>query len=79
MIPKWEPHARMGIYVGCSPACASNVALILNPRTGHVSPQFHIVFDEDFTMVQYLWTTSVPPHWADLVRSLAVIQTYTEH
>jgi hypothetical protein len=62
MIPKWEPHARMGIYVGRSPAHASNVALILDPRTGHVSPQFHAVFNDDFTMVQYLWTTTVPPH-----------------
>ena len=38
----------MGIYVGRSPSHASNVALILNPRTGHVSPQFHVVFDDDF-------------------------------
>jgi hypothetical protein len=79
MIPKWKPRARMGIYVGRSPTHASNVALILNPRTGHVSPQFHIVFDDDFTTVQYLQTTTVPPHWADLVHSLATIQTYTEH
>jgi hypothetical protein len=78
MIPKWEPRARMGIYAGRSSAHASNVALILNPRTGHVSPQFHVVFDDDFTMVQYLWTTTVPPYWADLVHSLATIQTYTE-
>ncbi len=28
--PKWEPHARMGIYVGQSPLHASNFALILN-------------------------------------------------
>ncbi len=79
MIPKWEPRARMGIYVGRSPTHASNVALILNPRTGHGSLQFHVVFDGDFTTVQYLWTTTVPPHWADLMRSLATIQTYTEH
>ena len=38
MIPKWEPRARMGIYVGRSPLHASNVALVLNPRTGHVLP-----------------------------------------
>ncbi len=79
MIPKWEPRVRMGIYVGCSPAHASNVALILNPMTGHVSPQFHVVFDDDFTTVQHVQTTTVPPHWADLVHSLATIQTYTEH
>jgi hypothetical protein len=62
MIPKWEPRARMGIYVGHSPARASNVALILNPRTGHVSPQFHIVFNNDLTMVQYLWGQLLFPH-----------------
>jgi hypothetical protein len=77
MIPKWELRARMGIYVGRSPAHALNVALILNPRTGHVSPQFHVVFNDDFTTVQYLRTTTVPPHWADLVRLLAIIQIYT--
>jgi len=68
----------MGIYVGRSPSHASNVALILNPRTGHVSPQFHIVFNDDFTTVPYLRTGTVPPHWADLVRSSATIQMYTE-
>jgi hypothetical protein len=77
-VPKWEPHAQMGIYVGCSSSHASNVALILNPRTGHVSPQFHIVFDDNFTTVQYLCTGMVLLHWADLVRSSAIIQMYTE-
>jgi hypothetical protein len=68
----------MGIYVGCSPSYTSNIELILNPRTGHVSPQFHVVFNDDFTMVPYLCTSMVPPHWADLVRSSAMIQMYTE-
>ena len=78
MIPKWEPRARMGIYVGRSPSHASNVALVLNPRTGHVSPQFHVVFDDDFTTVEYLRKMTVPPHWAELVRSSADVQLYTE-
>ncbi len=77
-IPKWESCPWMGIYVGCSPSHASNVALILNPRTGHVSPQLHVVFDDDFTTVQYLCTSTVPPHWTDLVHSSAMIQMYTE-
>jgi hypothetical protein len=68
----------MGIYVGRSPSHASNVALILNQRTGHISPQFHFVFDDDFTKVQYLCFGMVPPHWADLVYSSATIQMYTE-
>ena len=42
--PKWEPRSRLGIYVGHSPSHAGSVALVLNPRTGHVSPQYHVVF-----------------------------------
>jgi hypothetical protein len=68
----------MGIYVGRSPSHASNVALVLNPKTGHVSPQFHVVFDGDFTTVPYLRSTTVPPHWAELVHSSATIEMYTE-
>jgi hypothetical protein len=79
MIPKWEPRACMGIYVGQSPSHASNVALVLIPRTGHILPQSHVVFDDDFTTVEYLRKMTVPPHWAELVCSSAEIQLYTEH
>ena len=52
--PKWDPRSRLGIYVGHSPAHAGSVALVLNPSTGHVSPQYHIAFDDDFTTVPNL-------------------------
>ncbi len=58
----------MGIYVGRSQHHAGNVALVLNPKTGLVSPQFHVVFDDDFTTVPHLRKGTVPPNWADLVR-----------
>ena len=45
---KWEQRARIGIYLGHSPFHAGSVALVLNPRTGLVSPQFHVVFDDNF-------------------------------
>jgi hypothetical protein len=77
-IPKWGHRARMGIYVGRSPSHASNVALILNPRTGLVSPQFHVVYDNDFTTVPYLRTAAVPLHWAELVCISSTIALYTE-
>jgi hypothetical protein len=38
MVPKWEPQAQMGLYVGRLPSHAANIALIFDPRTGHVSP-----------------------------------------
>jgi hypothetical protein len=77
-IPKWEPRARMVIYVGVSPSHASNVALILNPHMGHVLPQFHVLYDDDFTTVPYLCTATVPNHWAKLLRAFSKIALYTE-
>ena len=61
MVLKWDSWARMGIYVGRSPSHASSVGLILNPRTGHISPQYHVVYDNDFTTVPYLRSETVPP------------------
>ena len=45
-LPKWEPRSRLGIFVGHSSEHASDVTLVLNPRTGLVSPQYHVVFDD---------------------------------
>ena len=45
-LPKWSSRSRLGVYLGASPNHARSVALILNPRTGHVSPQFHVKFDD---------------------------------
>ena len=42
---KWEPHSIMGVYLGHSQFHAGSVALVLNPLTGPVSPQYHVVFD----------------------------------
>ena len=52
--PKWEPRSHSGIYLGHSPCHAGSVALVLNLKTGLVSPQFHLVFDDEFTTVPYL-------------------------
>ena len=67
--PKWEPRARTGVYLGHSPAHAGNVALVLNLITGHVSPQYHVVFDDEFTTVDYLDTEEIPPSWENLVEN----------
>jgi hypothetical protein len=41
----------MGIYVGQSKHHSSNVALVYNPRTQLVSPQYHLIYDEGFETV----------------------------
>ena len=48
---KWDQRARIGIYLGISPIHARSVALVLNTRTGLVSPQFHVKFDDMFETV----------------------------
>jgi hypothetical protein len=47
-ISKWLPRARVGIYLGKLPRHARNIALVLNPRSGLVSAQFHVKFDDTF-------------------------------
>ena len=58
--PKWEEHARLGIYLGNSLVHARSVALVLNMETGLASPQFHIEFDNLFETVS---KAQVKIHW----------------
>jgi hypothetical protein len=48
---KWLSRARLGIYLGMSPKHARSVALVLNPRTGLVSPQWHVKFEDKFETI----------------------------
>jgi len=51
VFPKWEERAQVGIYLCHSPCHASNVSLVLNTQTRLVSPQFHLVHDDNFDTV----------------------------
>jgi hypothetical protein len=51
-IPKWMPRARVGIYVGKWLRHARSVSLVLNPRTGLVSPQYHCKYHDTFETVR---------------------------
>ena len=64
--PKWDPKSHAGIYLGHSPCHAGNVSLILNLSSGLISPQFHVVFDDEFTTVDYLESDITPPNWIAL-------------
>jgi len=48
MLRRWEPRARLGLYLGPSPRHARNVSLVLNLDTGLVSPQYHVSHDDFF-------------------------------
>ena len=45
---------------------AGSVALVFNPKTGHVSLQYHVVFDDNFTTVQHMKDGTLPPTWQDM-------------
>lgn len=45
---KWSDRSKVGIYLSHSPHHASNVPLVLNTQTGHVTPQFHCIYDDAF-------------------------------
>jgi hypothetical protein len=66
--PKWEPRSQIGVYLGHSPFHAGSVALVFNPKTGRVSPQYHVVFDDTFSTIPYMDAGTVPPHREDLLK-----------
>jgi hypothetical protein len=47
-IPKWDPRARVGLYLGPSPRHARNLYMVLSLDTGVVSHQFHMQHDDLF-------------------------------
>ena len=50
-MPDEHPRSRCGMYLGSSPKHSDSIGRILNLETGHVSPQFHVVYDEMFSTV----------------------------
>jgi hypothetical protein len=50
-IPKWAPRSNRFIYMGVSQKHSSTVPMLLNPESGVISPQFHVVIDEWFATI----------------------------
>jgi Reverse transcriptase (RNA-dependent DNA polymerase) len=71
-LPKWNPRSRRGQFLGLSSEHSSNIGLILNLRTGYVSPQFHVVYDDLFQTVPNAENGGLPfdeAIWDDLFRN----------
>ena len=64
--PKWEPRSHTGIYLSHSPCHAGSVSLVINLKTGIVSPQFHVIYNNKFATVPYLSSAEPPPNWVAL-------------
>ena len=69
--PKWDPRARAGVYLGHSPSHAGNVSMVLNLKTGHVSSQYHVVFDNQFSTVEYIFAGAELPNWCNFCQDHA--------
>jgi hypothetical protein len=50
-LPKWQPRTRRGQYLGVSEQHSSTLGKILHLRTEHVSPQYHVAYDDLFSSV----------------------------
>jgi hypothetical protein len=50
-IPKWAPRACLGIFLGFSILHSSQVPIMMNVDTGKISPQFYVIFDDNFETV----------------------------
>ena len=47
------------------------MALVLNFKTGHVSPQYYLTVDDEFSTVSQLNINASPPNWIQLFLSYA--------
>ena len=66
-LPRREPRSRRGVFLGYSPLHSSNVPLVLNLKTGSISPQFHVVFDDSFSSVISISIDEEPPDfWTEI-------------
>jgi hypothetical protein len=48
---KRKSRCWLGMYIGTSNCHASSIPLIYNPSTSHITPQYHVTYDESFTSV----------------------------
>ena len=48
---------------------AGSVALILNPVKGHVSPQYHVVYNKTLSTVSHMRDDTIPLTWDDMCKN----------
>ena len=70
-LTKWETRKHAEIYIGHSKFHAVSVALVLNSETSHVSPQFHLVFDDEFSTFSFMREGTIIPNWTDIVQRIS--------
>ena len=49
--------------------------LVINPETGHVSPQLHVVFEDGLSTVSFMREVKIPPDCKYLMQRSSQIGT----
>ena len=62
----WDDCARVSTYIDHSKNNAENDSITFNFQTGHICPQFSIVFDDNFETVDSLRKGEEPAIWKSL-------------
>ena len=55
------------------------MSLVLNPKTRLVSPQYHVVYDDQFSTFYHMRDLTVPPNWAQLVKKSSELVTTEQY
>jgi transposase InsO family protein len=48
---RWKARSNRCLYLGLSMQHSAEAALVLNPNTGRITPQWNVVFDDEFATV----------------------------
>ena len=51
----------------------------MNPKKVLVSPQYHVVYDDQFITVHHMRDLTVPPNWAKLVQNSSELVTTDQY
>ena len=67
-LSKWYPLLHTIIYLVHLPFHSRLATLFFNQPTGHISRQYHVVFDDKSTTAPFMREGMIPLNWEDLVQ-----------
>ena len=75
LMSRWEPTGRSRVYLGHYHFHSGSVELVLNIITGYVSPQYHVVFDDNLSTVDHMRKGTILGNWKNLVEEHSELST----
>ena len=53
-LSKWKRRSHCGFYFGVSKVHSFNVHIVLDPKIGHILPQYNLVVYDSFSTVYFV-------------------------